>query len=228
MLLLRVTTASIARWISLAYGAASRTRCCALMIRDEAISSWARVILAVDWIDRIRCRMARSCAAMLCLPGLGLRRRRRWRRASGHCLAVDVLFVRRLDLILAVTGDEHLPAADLEAPPELLDRVLERSGGVVGELAGLPDRRVYPVVAALHVIEEVVLEPPDVVDRHVVEVSAGAGPHRDHLPLHRHRAVLRLLEQLDQARAPVQLGAGHGVQVGGERGERLQVAELGQ
>src|SRR5215472_5883030 len=108
------------------------------MIRDEAISSWARVILAVDWIDRIRCRMARSCAAMLCLPGLGLRGRR-WRRAPGHCLAADVLFVRCLDLvrcvdpILAVAGDEHLPAADLEAPPELLDRVLERGGGVVGE-----------------------------------------------------------------------------------------------
>jgi hypothetical protein len=39
-----------------------------LMIRDDAISSWARVILAVDWIDRIRCRMARSCAGMPAFP----------------------------------------------------------------------------------------------------------------------------------------------------------------
>src|SRR5262252_4593055 len=108
------------------------------MIREDAISSWARVILAVDWIDRIRCRMARSCAGMLCLPGLGLRGRRWWRRrAPGQFLAVDVLFVRRLDLLLLVGRDgrlapvgrdEHLAAADVEAPPELLDRVLERGG----------------------------------------------------------------------------------------------------
>src|SRR5215472_5699338 len=135
------------------------------MIRDEAISSWARVILAVDWIDRIRCRMARSCAAMLCLPSLSLRGRR-WRRAPGQFLAADVLFFRRLDRLVhrwlgrlfAVAGDEHLPAADLEALPELLDRVLERGGGVVVQLAGLPDRRVHPLVAALHVVEELVLE----------------------------------------------------------------------
>src|SRR5215831_19081932 len=125
------------------------------MIREDAISSWARVILAVDWIDRIRCRMARSCAAMLCLPGLGLRGRR-WRRAPGQFLAVDVLFVRRLGRLFAVAGDEHLPAADLEAPPELLDRVLERGGGVVAQLTGLPDRRVHPLVAALQVVEELV------------------------------------------------------------------------
>src|SRR5262245_7985044 len=137
------------------------------MIREDAISSWARVILAVDWIDRIRCRMARSCAAMLCLPGLGLRRRRWRRRPLDHRLLVDVLFLRRLDLLLRFGGDEHLPAADLEAPPELLDRVLERGGGVVAQLAGLPDRRVHPVVAALQVVEELALEPPDLVDRHV-------------------------------------------------------------
>src|SRR5215831_14493965 len=115
------------------------------MIREDAISSWARVILAVDWIDRIRCRMARSCAGMLCLPGLGLRGRR-WRRAPGQFLVVDVLFVRRLDLLplvgrdgrlVPVGRDEHL-AADVEAAPELPDRVLERGGGVVAQLAGLP------------------------------------------------------------------------------------------
>ena len=40
--------------------------------------------------------------------------------------------------------------------------------------------------------------------------------------------VVRLLEQLDQARAAVQLVARGPVQVGGEGGERLQLAELGQ
>src|SRR5215472_17104728 len=102
------------------------------MIREDAISSWARVILAVDWIDRIRCRMARSCDSILCPSGLGLRRRR-WRRAPGQFLAVNVLFVRRIELFLrrlallllpAARGDEHLAAADVEALPELLDRVL--------------------------------------------------------------------------------------------------------
>ena len=64
------------------------------------------------------------------------------------------------------------------------------------------------VVVALQRVEELLLEPPDVLDRHVVEVPAGAGPHRDHLPLHRERAVLRLLEQFHQARAPGPAGRG--------------------
>src|SRR5215469_18579523 len=84
MLLLRVTTASIARWISLAYGVADRIRCCALMIRDEAISSWARVILAVDWIAAIRCLTARSCAPIFCLPRLARDRLRGRRHVSLH------------------------------------------------------------------------------------------------------------------------------------------------
>src|SRR5579863_9673473 len=61
-----LTTASTARVSSSAYGAEARTRCCAWMIREDAMSSWARVILAVDWIARIRCLTARSCAPMLC------------------------------------------------------------------------------------------------------------------------------------------------------------------
>ena len=64
----RLTTASTASVISRAYAPASRTRCWALMIREAAISSWARVILAMDWTPRIRCLIARSCPAMLCLP----------------------------------------------------------------------------------------------------------------------------------------------------------------
>src|SRR5487761_1686695 len=61
-----LTTASTARVSSRAYGAASRTRCWALMLRDEAISSWARVILAVDCTVRIRRLTARSCAPIAC------------------------------------------------------------------------------------------------------------------------------------------------------------------
>ena len=65
-----LTTASTARVSSLAYGAAACSRCCALMIREDAISSWARVILAVDWILLIRRRTARSCAPMLAYTAL--------------------------------------------------------------------------------------------------------------------------------------------------------------
>ena len=60
----RLTSASTAWVSSRAYGSAARVRCCALMIRDDAISSWARVILAIDLTALIRARTARSCAAM--------------------------------------------------------------------------------------------------------------------------------------------------------------------
>ena len=78
------------------------------------------------------------------------------------------------------------------------------------------------------VVQEVGLEPADVLDRHVVQVAVAARPDRDHLLLDRERRVLRLLEQLDQPRAAVELRAGGRVQVGRERGERLQVAVLRQ
>ena len=50
----------------------------------------------------------------------------------------------------------------------------------------------------------------------------------DYLLLDRHRRVLWLLEQLGQPGTPVELLAGDPVQLGAERGERLQLAELGQ
>ena len=78
------------------------------------------------------------------------------------------------------------------------------------------------------VLQELGLEAADVADRDVVELALGAGPDRDDLLLHRVRRVVRLLEQLDQAGAPVQLGPRGLVQVGGEGGERLQLTVLGQ
>ena len=64
MLVERLTTASTARVSSRAYGSAARCRCWARTIRDDAISSWARVILAMDWTVLIRGLTRRSCAAM--------------------------------------------------------------------------------------------------------------------------------------------------------------------
>ena len=42
------------------YGRAAATRCCALTMRDAAISSIARVIFLVDWTLRMRLRRIRS------------------------------------------------------------------------------------------------------------------------------------------------------------------------
>jgi hypothetical protein len=61
----KVATADTARVSSRAYGVAAAARCCALMIRDAAISSMARVIFLVAWVDRILARYSRSEAAML-------------------------------------------------------------------------------------------------------------------------------------------------------------------
>ena len=64
MLVERLITASTARVSSRAYGSAARCCCCARTIRDDAISSWARVILAMDWTVPIRCLTRRSWAPM--------------------------------------------------------------------------------------------------------------------------------------------------------------------
>src|SRR5215831_8938437 len=166
------------------------------MIREDAMSSWARVILAVDWMARIRCLTARSCAPMLCLPRL-LRLRLR-RDAPGHRVALDLVLFHRL---LRLVGHQHPAAGDLEPAPEVLDRVLERRGGVLVQLPGGADRLVDAGVLAAQRAEELVFEPADVLDRHVVQVARGARPHRDHLALHRRGRVLRLFEQFDQANA---------------------------
>src|ERR1035437_8816206 len=60
----RLMTASTARVSSVAYGSAARSCCCALTIRDDAISSCARVILAMDWTVSIRRLTRRSLAPM--------------------------------------------------------------------------------------------------------------------------------------------------------------------
>ena len=63
-----VATAETARVSSRAYGAACWARCCALMIRDAAMSSMARVIFFVDSTDLIRARYSRSDTAMRSAP----------------------------------------------------------------------------------------------------------------------------------------------------------------
>ena len=57
-------TADTARMISFSYGTAACMRCCARMIREEAMSSCARVILAMDRTVLIRRRSSLSWAPM--------------------------------------------------------------------------------------------------------------------------------------------------------------------
>ena len=57
-------TSSIAAVNCTAYGLEDSTRCCALRILEDAMSSIARVIFLVDWTDLIRRRTTRSWAPM--------------------------------------------------------------------------------------------------------------------------------------------------------------------
>ena len=77
-------------------------------------------------------------------------------------------------------------------------------------------------------LEELGFEALYVFDRNRVEVALGTEEDRDDLLLDRQRAVLRLLEQLDQAGTTLELRLRRGVEVGGEGGERLQLAVLRQ
>ena len=79
---------------------------------------------------------------------------------------------------------------------------------------------------ALDVLEELPLELLNVLNGHGIEVAPGAQEDRDDLFFDRHRAVLRLLEQLDQPLAAIQLILRRLVEVGRECGERLELAVL--
>src|SRR5580700_9761752 len=112
------------------------------MIREDAMSSWARVILAVDWIARIRCLTARSCAPMLCR--LLRRLRLRW-DALVDRVAADLVLAEWLGRLV---GHQQPAAGDLEAAAEVLDGVLERRGGVLGQFPGGADRLIDARVLA--------------------------------------------------------------------------------
>src|SRR5947209_5133636 len=189
-------------------------------MRDAAISSIAFVIFFVDATDRIRRRYSRSWAPMwsALLLRLGLA------PVGLHALLADLVGLHRLDVL--VVAADRAAAGGLERLLEVTDRLLQRLHRVVGELAARRDRVVDAAVTVLDVVEELALEPADVLDRDVVELPRRAGPDRDDLPLDRERVVLRLLEQLDEPRATLELRLRRLVEVGAERRERLQLAEL--
>jgi len=110
-------------------------------------------------------------------------------------------------------GTDAVTLARLELAGELLDRRLEARHHVVTELAGLHDAVVDALVRAADEVKELALEAEHVADRHLIQVAVGAGPDRGDLALHGVRRVLRLLEQLDQARAALELRLGSLVEV---------------
>src|SRR3954453_560090 len=214
-----VATADTARVIARAYGVDACVRCCALIIREAAMSSNALVIFCVDFTARMRLRYSRSWPAMN-QPASAA-------SLPDDALLVDVLGVHRVGRLVAwPDGRRGRPATD-EVALELLDRAAHRLLRVLPELPGLADRR-EDVALAPQVLEELALEPPDVLHREVVDQPAGAREDGDDLLLHRVRRVLPLLEELHQAGPAGQLGSGGGVEVGGEHGERLERSELRQ
>src|SRR6476661_1116285 len=110
-----VATADTARVSSRAYGAAAWARCCALMMRDAAMSSIARVIFFVDSTERIRARYSRRDTAMSSVPLL-----------LDDLLLLDVLVVQRL--VLLVAGLDRAAVRGLELVGEAIERLLH--GGI--------------------------------------------------------------------------------------------------
>src|SRR6478736_3902333 len=205
-----VATADTARVSSRAYGAADWARCCALMIRDAAMSSIARVIFFIDSVDLIRARYSRTERAMASAPLL-----------LDDLLLLDVLVLEGDVLFLA--GLDALTVGSLELVEEGVVGRRELVLGGVLELQALADAGEDALMAATQVVEELVLEAQD-----VVEPTRGARPQRDRHLLDRVRRVLRLLEQGHQALTAVELLARGGVEVGGEHREGLHGAELRQ
>ena len=83
----------------------------------------------------------------------------------------------------------------------------------------------------MHRVQELpeVLPPlADLAHRHIVQVAVGGSVDDRHLVLEWDRLVLRLLEHLLKPQAAIDLRLGRWVEVRGELGESLQIAELRQ
>ena len=99
----------------------------------------------------------------------------------------------------------------------------QRVGDATG--AQLVEQRRVP---GAHELEQFALEPANVDDGDVVEVARGAGEDRHDLVVDGHRAVERLLEQLDHPVAAVELGLCGLSSSVPKLGERLELAERGE
>ncbi|MBG9885595.1 hypothetical protein ABE10_03120, partial [Bacillus toyonensis] len=117
--------------------------------------------------------------------------------------------------------------AALELQDEGVGGLLQLGDRVVVEDVGLT-QGVQDLGVSTQVVDELALEAEHVLDLDRVELAVRAGPDRDDLVLDRVRRVLRLLEQLGQARASGELPTRGGIEVGREHREGLERTVLRQ
>ena len=92
----------------------------------------------------------------------------------------------------------------------------------------VPDGGEHAFFAGLEIILQLRLKLLHPLDRDLVEVAVLHRPEDGDLLFDRNRVVLRLLEQLHDALAAIELRLGGGIEVGTELGEGGQLAELRQ
>src|SRR4051812_12305896 len=109
---------------------------------------------------------------------------------------------------------------------EFLQRRFDLRLQVVVDRLLLGDAAEHVRVARLKIAIEVVFVPAHVLDRYVIEETLGRGIDDGHLLLDAKRLVLRLLQDLHQATAAIELRLRRLVEIAAELGERRQLTVL--
>src|SRR5438045_6907869 len=115
-----------------------------------------------------------------------------------------------------------------EVPGELLHRPVERSLELIVELLLLDDPSEHLRRARLDELVQLALERPHFGHGNVVQVAVRAGVNHRHLTLDRQRLVLRLLENLDQTGAAIELRLRRLVEIAAELREGGETAIPGK
>ena len=109
---------------------------------------------------------------------------------------------------------------------ELLQRRVQLGLELVVDLLLLGERREELRLARVEELVELLFVGANGLDRHRVEVPVGGGVDDRDLLLDRERLILRLLQDLDQAAAAIELVERRLVEVGAELRERRELAVL--
>src|SRR4029077_2698734 len=163
------------------------------------------------------------------------------RAEATSSMALVIFRVLRMDLILRFrswteampffsrsfpSGNERPFLLHVEHAREALQLGVQLPLELVGDLLLLADR-VEDRLLRPHVLAQLVLEARHLRDGHLVEVAVDPGEDRDHLLLHRPRAVLRLVEGGDHPLTARERALRRLVELRAELGEGLQLAVLG-
>src|SRR5688572_18790353 len=181
-----------------ANGRAATTRSCARLRREAAIIFIALVICCVDLTARIRRR-----------------------RSIREGILLVHYFTR-------CTGSRHHGrlTSSQELLVELLQRRFQRRLQVVVQRLLFGDAGEDRWMARLDKAVEILFVPAQVLDRNRIEESLGGRVDHRHLLLDGDRLILRLLEDLDQPAASIELGLRRFVEVAAELRERRQLPIL--